>query len=1757
MRLDQVLGREPKDCHDPALLPFLQTAEILKREAAGDGHLDADVAARQRAQLISMTETLKAGQNKQVDSGASGAPRRKFNFSDFKRWLYLTGGLATVAAVIALAVFLNRGPAATQFAKSTGQALPAVSRLIIPEAHAADAFTMAVESQDRAGADPATAFIVSSNLAVSADELRAHLKIVPPPEDATVSVPPPVTVEDLGAGRFRVKPAEDLAPGKVYSLKLATAVKKSDGSLVAREFSWAVQTKPVFRVISSVPADRATYVPDTTGIEFTLSSEGWQDPSPFFSIDPKVSGRFEARGRSLIFIPDKPLQPGRIYTVKLAKGLKLEGSDRALEEDRVIRFEVAPSRPAGEAAKPSLMPMNDLNEAAPGKDIYLPVYWQSGSGLGDVNVTGYSLSQAQAEQFLADYSKIPEFAIETRKRGDVLKGYAKQKAFEAKGKLEEQEYSMFLHLPDGVARGWYILKLQPAGGEATYTFLESTNVATYAISDKQTTVIWAMNIGTSRPLSNLRVRYSNVDVRTDQDGLARFQTPDEILATTTDASVIVTVGEGDLVSLLRLASQNADPWRYGWYNGGLTNDKTVSYLYPDRPLYRTTDKLFAYGLVQDRATKQAQGKITLELTRGGLYDWWTGDAKVYKRVDVQTDDRGFFKAALDWTQLAPAYYTLNLKRDGELVATRTFEIRDFIKPAYTVDVSLRRNTVYAGEDIEGEVLVKFFDGTPVAGLKVNLDPQGYGAIDGLGAAQSLVTDTDGRASFKIPTKAWDCRYQDCQKSTGITVNASPSEGEEAQIRGSAWVTVWRSHIALEAQPQMKGDIATLKFRVRRVQLERAVNSLDGDVLGDPVPNTKVTGKIVERRWVKTETGTHYDFIEKIVVPTYTYELKETDVAVVDLTTGADGWAQTDFKMSDAVSYRVKVSAKDERGVEDFATSYFAKGWWSSWAESAPSDDGTITLEPTVPLQNRAGYRLGETVDLSFKRGNQPLRDSDNPNYLYIQSHLGLRAMQVTNKSKYSFTFDEGLVPNLTVRGVVFIGGGFLERQTTVDFDSEQRRLKVVITPNQTSYAPGAKAKFHVTAKDKDGKGAAGARLALGLVDEALYAAANDQSLEDPLPAIYSWVSDGVVFTQTSHFANKLEAARMMGGAESGGGGGDVIRRNFKDTAAFETLTLDANGEGDIEVALPDNLTSWRATAVVVTPDWYAGSERISVPVTKPVFVDVVVPQFLLDKDKPVFKLRAFGVGLRAGDDIEYTIDAPTLGLNGEKVKGKAGEATYVQPTVLPAGDHALIIRVSAKGGQDALEKRLTVVATRFTRSELTQTELGPGVGLPDPGQSREIEVSFLPKTRAQYLWRTSNLANPWSQRLEARFAGRLAQDLLRTQFNKKVEMPVESLTRYQKPDGGLSLLPYSSSDVELTSKVALTDASPFDRTAMVGYFVDLLSRQGISREEQVRAVAGLAALGQPVLNQLRDLSALKDLNWHERLSVIRGLDAAGDREAARVLLNEFLKKAQEQDGQMQIRVADDKRSIIEATAETAVIAASLADPAATKLDAWLDRNWDEDAMTDLDRIAYLLRAVPAAIGGDVAVSYTFGDKEETIKLTDGNPQYLTLTADEIRKFRVTKVDGPAVALFSRLVQAKPAQSQDVVLDRLYFKNDHQAMVDLKETDTVTVNLEPRWQKTAPDGCYTLRDFLPAGLAPVVGMSSDAWYDKPWYPAAIDGNTVSFVVCKPSDMSKPIQPITYKARVVARGTYEAESAVMQSMDAPSVAALTEMQTVTIR
>jgi uncharacterized protein YfaS (alpha-2-macroglobulin family) len=771
----------------------------------------------------------------------------------------------------------------------------------------------------------------------------------------------------------------------------------------------------------------------------------------------------------------------------------------------------------------------------------------------------------------------------------------------------------------------------------------------------------------------------------------------------------------------------------------------------------------------------------------------------------------------------------------------------------------------------------------------------------------------------------------------------------------------------------------------------------------------------------------------------------------------------------------------------------------------------------------------------------------------MEATRGIKSASVTDVPTYKFPYRAEYIPNVTVRAILYGKGGFSELSNYITFDSQTRELKVNIAPDKESYAPGETVNATINVLAKGDKPVVGARVAVSSVDASLLAAIGGEQIETPLNSLYSWVTDGIIATRASHGAMG-ENSMMRGGAEMGGGGGEMIRKNFKDTANFSVVTTDGNGQATITFTAPDNITSWKLTGVALTSDLYAGVGKASVPITKPVFVDAVIPFSTLTRDKPEIKIRAFGAALTANEPLKFTVSSPALGLADRQYDGVAGQPVSIPIASLPEGDQTLVVRVQSQKGNDAIERHVKIYVSRFTKDEMVKTDLVPGATLPDIGSLAELTLTVTSQAQSRYLENVRTLSTPWSARAEAKVAGNVAKSLLKNIFAATDVPENESLLPYQQIDGGIALLPYSSSDAELSAKVAASLPDAFDKSRLAGYLWSIADDAKVTREEAVRALSGLAALGEPVLIRLRKMSEEPDLGWREKLALARGLEAAGDREASRVWLEKLLESSESRDGMTRLVVDKDERSVLEATAEAAALASSVAHPQAAELEAYLESNWNNDIMNDLDRATFLAHILPTLHAGNVSIVYTVGEKEETFDLKDGATKWVTLTRDEAKAFRVTSATGPAAATFIRRTPGLPATIPDVGLRREYTVGEN-PITELAEGMTVNVTLYPSFSATAQDGCYVVRDNVPSGLSPLVTLAYEPYgggkYDS--YPIYVEPQEIGFVSCK----DELPHPIKYRARVVNKGTYIAEPAIMQSMESPSITALTTEQTVTIK
>ena len=159
-----------------------------------------------------------------------------------------------------------------------------------------------------------------------ASQLATRLTVEP---EFAFSVKP-----DSGDRSVLLTPAKPLLPGNVYRFALSGTA----GELID---TWAFQARQPLRVVGTLPQDQTADVPVDTGIEVTFDQDGVADAASHFTITPATEGRFEQHGRTLAFVPDRPLAPATIYRVTVTRGVSVAGTGEATSVDTRVQFETA------------------------------------------------------------------------------------------------------------------------------------------------------------------------------------------------------------------------------------------------------------------------------------------------------------------------------------------------------------------------------------------------------------------------------------------------------------------------------------------------------------------------------------------------------------------------------------------------------------------------------------------------------------------------------------------------------------------------------------------------------------------------------------------------------------------------------------------------------------------------------------------------------------------------------------------------------------------------------------------------------------------------------------------------------------------------------------------------------------------------------------------------------------------------------------------------------------------------------------------------------------------------------------------------------------------------------------------------------------------------------------------------------------------------------------------------------------------------
>ena len=1602
--------------------------------------------------------------------------------------------------------------------------------LLIDRAYAQSAFEVIPEQADASGVLAGTPFKVKTKAVVDEAELKNHIRFEPEIK---------FDLKKISDTEYEVTPSSELEPATVYNLVIDAAYRDENAIVIPKEFRFAFQVKDTFKVRKTIPGDKKDNIPANTGIEVYFSHDNVTvaDFEKNFAITPAAKGRFEKHGKALVFVPKDGLKSETLYTVKLAKGLPLSGTDQTLQE---YSFQFFTSK---------------IEKRAPDRPY---IYFNSGENLRSFLPDESPVFNASVEKNLLHGSEEMKIKVyktsseEYLKRNDLFTGlpawvcfYCYNNEIKTNGLpvvLEtgwkdvetSNEGEPALKFPAFKDKGIYIVEVIDNVGVLKQAVFQVSDISAFFMTTESKSIAWVQNIKNKTAQKDAQVSIVGKDVSasTNEQGIATLGTPpcafSEDYYSYQRAFVKVQSGADNiLMSVDRSCGRTSFSRKNDFYG---TSPQYWSLLTTDRPIYLPTDSIYFWGLAKKKSNGGGGEKLTLRLTSS---DYSFDDKHPIAVTTVPSSELGTFNGKFDVHNVPPGYYTLTaFNGAGDTVGEKYFQVATFQKPLYQFEMSVDKKAVFIGEKVKVHGRVTFFDGTPVT----NLELKGSSPTNGIELG-TVKTNQNGEFNYFFDTtniKGYSSEDY-FAVSNWVQVSFSPVNAEYADIKGMTEVTVFNSDRELRFWNDYQSNKPVFDGTIQGIDPSKYNSSDYGKIYTGGVENQKVDITVSKKIENKIEDGETYDPITKLVTKHYRYESKYEVVKEFSVTSGAEGKFTVEYPFEKATEYKLKAQIIDSKGRKVFSTGHYWPRDNVSGGGDGKGGSRWIGLQDIRAEDNQppVKYKVDDKVVLKITDGNKTFAGKGQ--FLYYTAQNGLQNYSISDKSQYEFSFEKRYVPNVMV-GVVWFDGKYFQgtpisgTESMIYFDTDERKLSIDVRASKDKYRPGEEAVLDIQTKTPKGVPVS-AEINVKLVDEAIYTIA--EGWDNPIGSIYNYVSGGVLDSATT----SQNPADDGPGGKGGGGDGENPRKTFKNTALFEVVKTGGDGRAQVKVKLPDDLTTFRATIQGVTDDLYTGVSTLGITTALPFFVDVTMNETYTTADNPQIRLRSFGTELKPDAEVTYTVSIPSLGENNKEIKVKSGEAYWYSLPTLKVGTHEMTIKAQSGTYKDAIIKKINVVDSLVTLPVSKTLKLTNETSLKDINAPR-AKLVFSLNPYGKYYDQLSQLRWGWSNRLDAELASKIASSVLARSYGEAKGKDETNLTLYQDQDGGMQLLPYGSSDLDL-SFVAAIYADPYmDKIRLESFFDKILEKQTANLDELCMALAGKAAMKLPVLNDIKMfLNHQKDLGSRERLILAYGLAALGDSAGANEILDYLLKNNRREEGDALMLDDLEMTALAGATAALAShVEAQNFFNAVTKYDT-------SRTLTSLEQVIMLeafLKYLPPVQDG--TLKYSVGERSETISLKKSQTESILVSQEELKTINFSGVSGPVTvtAYYEEPFASAGANlTKTLNVVRTYEVNG-KTTTTLSEGQTVTVRLHPVLSAEKDKSGYEIIDTLPTGLLPMARLNYEYFYCGKGSggcglsASSVEGQRVSFHYYTGN------KDITYIARVVSKGKFKAEPAVIQAV-----------------
>ncbi len=1060
-----------------------------------------------------------------------------------------------------------------------------------------------------------------------------------------------------------ITPTQLLALDTDYTFILSTLAHSSSGGLLKQGINWNFKTIPLPAIIMTRPDSNS--VPETFSSDFYIK---FASPMRIDTVKERIV---------ITPKPEEPidwwynewdwsmvgyfLKPSTHYEIRMLPGME-DIYGNKISKETVASFTTRAYSPSASLALPYDTPI--FRAFGPPESQQFYAYY---TNVSHVDFTLASLTPTQFVNFLTGSSNYYQFTPnpstilwtqDERSGGKqnqrILKSF--HPTTKSGASLEPGFYFLGLNSPEVPhPNSPFVDQRQFAVTSANLTFKSSTTDA----------LVWLTDLESGKPIQGVPVTIYDktfspiASGTTGSDGSLYLKLP----APGDPYDPRFAIAQKDKVFGFASSQwgSGASFSDYGiWSSYYAPANQPTAYIYTERPIYRPGQPVFFKGIVRldddlDYSLPEMKKvKITISSYKEKVYE-----------EELALSSFGSFdgKLLLD-PEATLGYYTIEARFPGDdrLVGSLNFNVAEYRKPEFQVKVSATPANILGGDSFMANVQADYYSGGGVASSQVDwtltaepfyfnppdefssysfsdVDEDVYQETTNQDTGSKVIgegqgsTDASGKFSLSLPAD-----LSDSKTSRQLTFEATVTDLAKTAVSGRATVVAHLSSVYPGIRP-------TAYIGREGEEQSFALIALDWD--GNPISGQNLSVEIVERRWYSVQ---QQDASGRV---TWTSSVEDLPVTSFnDVTTDAKGKALVSFTPAKGGIYRARVTALDAHDKTGKASAYL----WVAGKDYIPwqqTNDRSFEL-----VTDKKSYTPGDTAQVLIASPFQ------GDAYALVTVERGKvrhqEVIQLTNNSTvYELPITPDMAPNAFVSVLVVKGvdetnprPGFKLGIKEIKVNPGQQSLQVQITTDRPQVGPGEQVNFNVRTLDNKGQPVS-AELSLSLSDLATL------SLLPPnatpiLDFFYSRRTLGVWTTvpmalNVDDYNAEIQKNLPSGESQGSGGGkgeGDLgvveVRQDFPDTAYWDAhVVTGSNGEANVTVTLPDNLTTWRLDARAVTQDTLVGQSTLDIVSTKPLLVRPQTPRFFVVNDQAVL---GAAVHNNTGQSLDVNVSLQAQGL---------------------------------------------------------------------------------------------------------------------------------------------------------------------------------------------------------------------------------------------------------------------------------------------------------------------------------------------------------------------------------------------------------------------------------------------------------------------------------------------------------------------------------